>query len=163
MTLLRGPRALYAAFDRFPTRKGASTHIARFAPALFTEHGGGLLAGRMKLRPLLRSTAPARARGYTDPEMTTSGDLESVRRIVLDGLRGYECGVVLFGSQATGTARPTSEIEVGVLPRQPLPAWVLARVRDALEESSVLATVDVVDLSKASETLREAAVREGMP
>jgi len=47
MTLLRRPRALYAAFDRFPTRKGASTHIARFAPALFHAYGGGLLAGRM--------------------------------------------------------------------------------------------------------------------
>jgi glycosyltransferase involved in cell wall biosynthesis len=37
------PRSLYAAFDRFPTRKGASTHIARFAPALFEHCGGGLL------------------------------------------------------------------------------------------------------------------------
>ena len=43
MLLTRRPRALYAAFDRFPTRKGASTHIARFAPALFEEYGGGLL------------------------------------------------------------------------------------------------------------------------
>lgn len=37
------PRALYAAFDRFPTRKGAATHIARFAPALFERGRGGLL------------------------------------------------------------------------------------------------------------------------
>jgi len=43
MLLVHRPRALYAAFDRFPTRKGASTHIARFAPALFEEYGGGLL------------------------------------------------------------------------------------------------------------------------
>lgn len=43
MILVQRPRALYAAFDRFPTRKGASTHIARFAPCLFEEHGGGLL------------------------------------------------------------------------------------------------------------------------
>ena len=43
MFLTRRPRALYAAFDRFPTRKGASTHIARFAPALFEEYDGGLL------------------------------------------------------------------------------------------------------------------------
>jgi glycosyltransferase involved in cell wall biosynthesis len=42
-TLLRPPKSLYAAFDRFPTRKGASTHIARFAPALFRHAGGGLL------------------------------------------------------------------------------------------------------------------------
>ena len=37
------PRSLYAAFDRFPTRKGASTHIAKFAPTLFEFTGGGLL------------------------------------------------------------------------------------------------------------------------
>ena len=43
MLLDRRHRALYAAFDRFPTCKGASTHIARFAPALFEEFGGGLL------------------------------------------------------------------------------------------------------------------------
>jgi len=41
--LLTSPRSLYAAFDRFPTRKGASTHIARFAPCLFEHAGGGLL------------------------------------------------------------------------------------------------------------------------
>lgn len=41
--LLRDPESIYAAFDRFPTRKGASTHIARFAPALFRHCGGGLL------------------------------------------------------------------------------------------------------------------------
>lgn len=43
MLVNRRHRALYAAFDRFPTRKGASTHIARFAPALFEEYDGGLL------------------------------------------------------------------------------------------------------------------------
>jgi glycosyltransferase involved in cell wall biosynthesis len=41
--LLSAPRSLYAAFDRFPTRKGASTHIAHFAPCLFDYARGGLL------------------------------------------------------------------------------------------------------------------------
>ena len=36
-------RALYAAFDRFPSRKGAAVHIDRFARTLFDELGGGLL------------------------------------------------------------------------------------------------------------------------
>jgi glycosyltransferase involved in cell wall biosynthesis len=36
-------RALYAAFDRFPSRKGAAVHIDRFARALFAHAGGGLL------------------------------------------------------------------------------------------------------------------------
>jgi glycosyltransferase involved in cell wall biosynthesis len=36
-------RALYAAFDRFPSRKGSAVHIDRFARALFEQAGGGLL------------------------------------------------------------------------------------------------------------------------
>jgi glycosyltransferase involved in cell wall biosynthesis len=36
-------RALYAAFDRFPSRKGSGVHIARFAGALFGWAGGGTL------------------------------------------------------------------------------------------------------------------------
>ncbi|RKQ87190.1 glycosyltransferase involved in cell wall biosynthesis [Solirubrobacter pauli] len=36
-------RALYAAFDRFPSRKGSAVHIDRFARALFERSGGGLL------------------------------------------------------------------------------------------------------------------------
>ena len=41
--LHRRPRSLYAAFDRFPSQKGAGVHIARFARALFDARGGGLL------------------------------------------------------------------------------------------------------------------------
>jgi glycosyltransferase involved in cell wall biosynthesis len=36
-------RAVYAAFDRFPSRKGAAIHIDRFARTLFEVFGGGAL------------------------------------------------------------------------------------------------------------------------
>ncbi|NJL34607.1 MAG: hypothetical protein HC893_13060 [Chloroflexaceae bacterium] len=36
-------QALYAAFDRFPSPKGAAVHIARMAHTLFNMVGGGLL------------------------------------------------------------------------------------------------------------------------
>ncbi len=39
----RAHRALYAAFDRFPSRKGAAIHIDRFARTLFAHAGGGAL------------------------------------------------------------------------------------------------------------------------
>jgi glycosyltransferase involved in cell wall biosynthesis len=35
--------ALYAAFDRFPSRKGSAVHIDQFARTLFEHAGGGLL------------------------------------------------------------------------------------------------------------------------
>jgi glycosyltransferase involved in cell wall biosynthesis len=40
----RPHRALYAAFDRFPSRKGAAIHIDRFARTLFDTLHGGVLA-----------------------------------------------------------------------------------------------------------------------
>lgn len=43
MPLELAPRSLYAAFDRFPSPKGAATHIARMATTLFETFGGGLL------------------------------------------------------------------------------------------------------------------------
>lgn len=41
--LEKSPPALYAAFDLFPSRKGAAIHINKFARALFEEMDGGVL------------------------------------------------------------------------------------------------------------------------
>jgi glycosyltransferase involved in cell wall biosynthesis len=43
LPLARSHEALYASFDRFPSRKGSAVHIDRFARALFARAGGGLL------------------------------------------------------------------------------------------------------------------------
>ncbi len=37
------PSALFAAFDQFPSAKGAAVHISQFAPALFNQFGSGVL------------------------------------------------------------------------------------------------------------------------
>jgi glycosyltransferase involved in cell wall biosynthesis len=49
-------RALYAAFDRFPSRKGSAVHIDQFARTLFDHAGGGLLyvLGGERLPPYQR-------------------------------------------------------------------------------------------------------------
>lgn len=41
--LLTAPKSLYAAFDLFPSFKGAAIHIDKFSRALFDETNGGLL------------------------------------------------------------------------------------------------------------------------
>jgi predicted nucleotidyltransferase len=89
-------------------------------------------------------------------------DLESVRQIILDALRGYRAKVWLFGSQATGRARLHSDIDVAILPLEPLPKLTLFNIRDALEESDVIRTVDVVDLSETDESFRQRVEKEGI-
>lgn len=92
-----------------------------------------------------------------------SGDLDLVRRIVLQGLAPHRARVWLFGSQARGRPRPTSDIDVAVLPFEPLPPGLLSGIREALEESSVLPSVDLVDLTEAEPALREQVEASGIP
>jgi predicted nucleotidyltransferase len=66
-------------------------------------------------------------------------DLEEVRRIVVECLRGHPARVWLFGSFARGTPARTSDIDVAVLPFEPLPTGLLTDVRDRLEAQENLA------------------------
>ncbi len=93
---------------------------------------------------------------------TLTRDLESVRQIVLDALQGYRAKVWLFGSQATGRARRYSDIDVAILPLEPLPSLTFSNIREALEESNVIRTVDVVDLSATDESFRQRVEEEGV-
>ena len=49
-----------------------------------------------------------------EPVLTIENDLKLVRQLVLGGLGDYPARVYLFGSRATGHARPASDIDVAV-------------------------------------------------
>ncbi len=57
------------------------------------------------------------------------------RNIVLDLLRQHlpKRKVRIFGSRATGTARPYSDLDLIILGKQPVPAATLAALREASE------------------------------
>ena len=76
-------------------------------------------------------------------------DLNQVKHLVQKGLEGHGVKVILFGSHATGKAGRTSDIDVAVLPLEPLPREVLSEIRYDLQESNVLYHVDLVDLTES--------------
>lgn len=94
---------------------------------------------------------------------SVSRDLEEVRRIVLQGLRGYRARVYLYGSHARGEARRTSDIDVAVLPDEHVPSGVLSAIREQLDESHVPSNVELVDLSESDPAFRAEVQREGLP
>jgi predicted nucleotidyltransferase len=89
--------------------------------------------------------------------------LERVRRVVLDALGDHPASVYLFGSWARGEPRPPSDIDVAIEAAAPVPAGLLARVREALEDSTVPYRVEVVDLADADAAFVERVRREGVP
>ncbi|BAP57161.1 DNA polymerase beta domain-containing protein [Thioploca ingrica] len=91
-----------------------------------------------------------------------STNLALVRQIILEKLQNYSVQIYLFGSQARGNARPTSDIDVAILPKEPLPMGLLAEVREALFDSIIPVQVDLVDLSQAEENFKQRILREAI-
>lgn len=89
-------------------------------------------------------------------------NLAEVRRIVLEKLRPYAVQIYLVGSRARGNATPVSDVDVAVLPEQPLPSWVLSGLREALFESTVPYEVDVIDLSQADAEFQRRVLEEAV-
>ena len=92
-----------------------------------------------------------------------SPDLNEVRRMVLRGLSGHPAHVYLFGSWVRGDASRVSDIDVGILPLEPLPAGLLLDLQEALDNSLSLYPVDLVDLTAAPDSLRARVLAEGLP
>jgi len=101
----------------------------------------------------------ARARADTSHGAAT---LDHVRAIVQRTLGRRPVSVYLFGSWASGAPHQASDIDIAVDAAEPLPLEILARLREALEESTVPYRVDVVDLSDADAEFRERVRREGI-
>jgi predicted nucleotidyltransferase len=92
----------------------------------------------------------------------STSDLNHARSVILNGLRGYDAEVYLFGSFARGAGTLGSDIDVAVLPLEPIPAWVLSSVRTRLEEAPLLFPVALIDLSQADGEFRRRVIEEGV-
>lgn len=89
-------------------------------------------------------------------------DLEIVKNIVLSRLDSFKVKVYLFGSFATGKAGRTSDVDVAILPLEPLPISLLSEIREQLEESNALFPVDLVDLTETDSRFKERVLKEGI-
>ena len=98
-----------------------------------------------------------------EPTRPQQDDLDDARRIVLGLLAPHRARVFLCGSRVRGDAARCSDIDIAVWPQAPLPAGTLARVREALEESTIPYHVDVIDLSTVGDDFRQKVLAEAVP
>lgn len=68
----------------------------------------------------------------------------------------------LYGSWARGQATRHSDIDVGIMPIEPLDPAELSDLRQTLEESNILLPVDVVDLSRTDAEFREHVLQDAI-
>ena len=81
--------------------------------------------------------------------------VEQLRKLVLNFLAAYNVCVYLYGSRAVGSARSTSDVDVAVLPIGKTPDDLFARLREAIEESSIPYNVDITDLTQVNAEFRK--------
>jgi len=77
-------------------------------------------------------------------------------RIIRDILQAHVPNhpVWAFGSRVKGTARPYSDLDLAIITEHPLPLDVSAALREALSESDLPWTVDLVDWATTSASFR---------
>jgi predicted nucleotidyltransferase len=93
---------------------------------------------------------------------SAASDVETAMRIASRELRGQRARLYLFGSRARGDARRASDVDIAILPDAPLEPGTLARIRDALEESTIPYEVEVIDLSSVDESFRRKVLAEAI-
>jgi predicted nucleotidyltransferase len=88
--------------------------------------------------------------------------IEELRRMVLEALGNRDAEVWLFGSCARNEVLQHSDIDIGILPWDELPAGFVAELSAQIEESSIPYDVDLVDLRRAAPGLAQEVRREGV-
>lgn len=73
----------------------------------------------------------------------TQRQLDAVQSIMHRRLPGRE--VRAFGSRASGTAKPHSDLDLVIMGDDPLPVLALAELRDDLDDSDLPFRVDVLE------------------
>lgn len=117
------------------------------------------------LEPMAQDARGDRFPRVSEPRSLTDDGPEAllaeVRGVVLRALGGPIATVYLFGSFVSGARHRASDIDLAIDSPSPLPPALLARLREALEESRVPYRVDVVDLAEADAKFRERVRKTG--
>ena len=83
--------------------------------------------------------------------------VDGVKAILPQGFRLY-----LFGSQANGFARPSSDVDLGILGDRELPVGIMTRLENLGDSLPTLDKMDWVDLTRVSGALREQALKNAI-
>lgn len=107
------------------------------------------------------SDMTAQVKATTIDHNREAADLAQIKTILRRALGAKRYAVYLFGSRATGSARPASDYDIAVSADEDI-SRELSVARGWLEDSNIPVKVDVVDLRLAAQSFRLAAQTQGV-
>jgi len=90
---------------------------------------------------------------------------EKVKELIKEAVKKHlptGCEVFIFGSRATGKFLPWSDFDVGILGPKKIPSYLIVKIQEELENSSIPYKIDVVDFKKVSSQFRNLALKEAI-
>ena len=85
--------------------------------------------------------------------------IKSETRAVLKNLLPSNYKAFYFGSRVTGTNSSRSDIDIGIIGKMPLPAKVLLKIEEKLDQLPTLYKFDIVDFSKVSKEFKKTSLK----
>lgn len=85
---------------------------------------------------------------------------ERVRSVFGKHLDLSKYKIFFFGSRVAGRGSDRSDIDIGVSGEELVPEDSLARIKDELEESTILYEIDVVDFTRARDRFKQVALQD---
>jgi type I restriction enzyme S subunit len=80
-------------------------------------------------------------------------DVHAVQAILQRYIPARE--VWAFGSRVTGNVKPFSDLDLAIIGNDPVPAPILADLKDAFSESDLPFKVDIVDWAETKDNFRK--------
>ena len=86
---------------------------------------------------------------------------QATLQFIVDALKKHvdfgTYNVFIFGSQAKGNVRRSSDIDVGIEGKKPVDLLTISDIKGDLEDSNIAETVDVVDFRRVSDNFAKVA------
>ena len=93
--------------------------------------------------------------------MSPSNYIEQIKRIVLKEVENQPIRVIYFGSRVVGKSTMGSDVDIALEGKGTIDHGLIIRLKDRLEESTIPYKVDIIDLSRVTETFRKQVLKTG--
>ncbi len=88
--------------------------------------------------------------------------LQQLKNLSLSIFENEPVKIILFGSRARGDQNPTSDVDIGIIPRSGSCAKATTLLKEKIEESNIPFKVDVVNLKETSEDFYNEAIKDAV-
>jgi len=83
----------------------------------------------------------------------------AIRDAIVKHINPREAYIFLFGSRASGEARPASDYDIGLYQGSEIPWKVMSRIQNELEEFPIPVDIELVDFSAVSDDFKKLALK----